>query len=217
VTVVNVFIGQPKPGRYEDALEMNRASKKLLERHGAKNHRILVGAVSGANYGSIVNSSEFDDLESWGTFYDGIMGDDELLAMQAQAQGANTPYLSQSVSVGTEVPMGRKRGDNGHIVAAYLSAAVPGRFEAAIALGAQFFDLMERHGARNCRAFQQPANGVLPDVLIAAMDFDNMRAYGRAMNALMSDPAGQLLALVTQGSDSPIRAISNDIYTEVPG
>jgi hypothetical protein len=94
---------------------------------------------------------------------------------------------------------------------------VPGRFEAAIALGAQFFDLMERHGARNCRAFQQPANGVLPDVLIAAMDFDNMRAYGRAMNALMSDPAGQLLALVTQGSDSPIRAISNDIYTEVPG
>ena len=217
VTVVNVFIGQPKPGRYEDALELNRAAKKVLERHGAKNHRILVGSVSSSAYGTIVNSSEFDDLEAWGAFYDGVMADEELLALVAQAQGANTPYATQSVSVATEIPMGRKRGANGNVVVAFMSVAAPGRLEAAIALGGQFFDLVERHGARNCRGFQQPANGVLPDVLVAVMEFDNMRAYGKAMNSLMSDPAGQSIIELTQGSDSPIKALSTDIYTEIAG
>ena len=97
-----------------------------------------------------------------------------------------------------------------------MSAPLPGRMDDAIALGGQFFDLIERHGARNCRAFQQPANGVLPDVLVAVMDFDNMRAYGAAMNALMSDPAGLSLVETVQSPDSPIRPLSNDIYSEIP-
>ena len=217
MTVVNVFIGQPKPGRYEDALELNRASKKLLERHGAKNPRVLLGAVSGSAYGTIVNSCEFDDLEAWGAFYDDVMADEELLAMLAQVRGANTPYTTQSISVVTEIPMGRTRSDNGNVVATFMSAPVPGRFEEAIALGGQFFDVVERHGARNCRGFQQPANGVLPDVLVAVMDFDNMRAYGAAMSSFLSDPAGQSIVETVQSPDSPIKSISTDIYTEIPG
>jgi hypothetical protein len=217
VTVVNVFIGQPKPGRYEDALELNRASKKVLERHGAKNPRVMVGAVSSSAYGTIVNSCEFEDLEAWGAFYDEVMADEELLAMQAQVQGANTPYATQSMSVVTEIPMGRTRGRSGNVVAAFMSAPVTGRFEDAIALGGQFFDVIERHGARNCRGFQQGANGVLPDVLVAVMDFDNMRAYGAAMTSLLSDPAGQAVVEAVQGPDSPIKPISTDIYVEIAG
>jgi len=217
MTVVNVYMAQPKPGRLEEALELNRASKKVLERHGAKNPRILVGAVSSAAYGTIVNSCELDDLEAWGAFYDDVMADDELLAMMAQVQGADTPYATQSISVVTEIPMGRARGDNGPVVAAFMSAPMPGRFQDAIALGLQFFDVLEGQGARNCRGFQQTANGVLPDVLIAVAEFDNMRAYGRAMNTVMSDPAGQSIVEAVQGADSPIKSISNDIYTEITG
>jgi hypothetical protein len=217
VTVVSVFIAQPKPGRLEDALELNRAAKKVLERHGAKNQRILVGAVSGSAYGTIVNSCEFDDLEAWGTFYDGLMADEELVGIVAQAQGANSPYATQSISVANEIPLGRKRGANGNVLVTFMSAPVPGRLDAAIALSGQFFDLVERHGARNCRAFQQPANGVLPDVMVAVMEFDNMRAYGKAMSSVMSDPAGQSILEVTQGPDSPVKTLSTDIYTEIAG
>jgi hypothetical protein len=216
MTVVNVYMAQPKPGRFEDALELNRAAKKVLERHGAKNARVLVGAVSSAAYGMIVNSCELDDMEAWGAFYDGVMADDELLAMMAQVQGANTPYTTQSISVVSEIPMGRARGDNGRVVVANMSAPVPGRFEDAIALGAQYFDIIEGQGARNCRAFQQPANGLLPDVLIAVAEFDNMQAYGRALSTVMSDP-GQAILEAVQGADSPIKSISNDVYTEITG
>jgi hypothetical protein len=217
MTVINVYMAQPKPGRFEDALELNRAAKKVLERHGARNPRVLVGAVSSTSYGTVLNTCELDDLEAWGAFYDGVMADDELLAMMAQVQGADTPYATQSISVVSEIPMDRARGDNGPVVAAFMSAPMPGRFQDAIALGAQFFDVLEGQGARNCRGFQQAANGVLPDVLIAVAEFDNMRAYGRAMNTLMSDPAGQSILEAVQGTDSPIKSISNDIYTEITG
>jgi hypothetical protein len=217
MTVVNVYTGQPKPGRYEEALEMNRASKKVLESHGARNPRILVAAVSGAAYGAIVNVCELDDFEAWGAFYDRIMQDDQILAMIAQVQGDNTPYATQSTGVATEIPLGRQRGSNGNVVAALVSAPVPGRFQAGIALGHQAFDVAERHGARNCRLFQQQANGLQPDVLIATMDFDNMAAYGRMANAFLSEPSVQPILELLQSSDSPIRPITTEIYTEIAG
>jgi hypothetical protein len=215
VTVLNVYVGQPKPGRFEDVVEMNRSAKKVLERHGAKNARSLVAVVAGAAYGSVVNVCEFDDVEAWGTFYDGVMADEEILALMAQVQGENSPYTTVSMSVVNEIPLGRKRGDNGRILYAPVSAPAPGRFEAAVALGSQAFDLMERHGARNCRAFQQQANGLLPDVLIGTMEFDDMASYGRAVHGLMTDPAAQPLLERLQSSDSPLRGLTNDIYAEI--
>jgi len=215
MTVVNIYSGQPRPGRYEDALEMNRASRKVLESHGAKDHRIFVGTVSTAAYGLIINSCEFDDMETWGTFYDAVMVDEEVQHMLNQVKGENSPYATQTMSVASEIPLGRQRGPKGNVVSVYLSAPVPGRYPASLALGEQAFDLLERHGARNCRLFQQQANGLQPDVLAAIMEFDNMRAYGKAMDAFMSDPAGRSIVELTQSSDNPVRPISSDIYTEI--
>jgi hypothetical protein len=101
------------------------------------------------------------------------------------------------------------------VVYVVISAPLPGRFQSAVALGSQAFDLMERHGARNCRLFQQQANGVQPDVLIASMEFDNMASYGRTGQALLSDPAAQPMPELIQSSDSPIRSLSNDVYSEI--
>jgi hypothetical protein len=215
VTVVNVYTAVPKPGRYEDALEMNRASKKLLERHGAKDIRISAAVVAGAGYGSIINSCELDDMEAWGAFYDAVMADEEIQRMLAQVQGTNTPYATQSMGVATEIPLGRKRGNRGNLVYVIVSAVVPDRYQAAITLGGQAFDLLERHGGRNCRLWQQQANGILPDALVATIEFDNMTAYGKTVDSFMSDPGVQSIIELTQSSDSPIRAISSDIYTEV--
>ena len=137
MTVVSVFTGQLRPGQFEHALEMNRTSKKILERHGAKDHRILVPAVSAAAYGSIINLFESDDMAAWGEFYDSIMADEELVSLLHQLQGADSPYVSQSMSVAIEIPLGRNRGAKGNVVTTYMTAPLPGRFQAAVTFGSQ--------------------------------------------------------------------------------
>jgi hypothetical protein len=166
-------------------------------------------------YGSVLNSSEYDDLEAWGAFYDAVMADEELLRILAQVQGADTPFLAQSMQAVSEIPLGRGRGTNGKILAAYVSTPVPGRYEAALAFANQAYDVLERHGARNCRLFAGQANGVQPEMLVSTMDFDNMRSYGRALEAFSADPAGQKVMATTQSSDSPVRSLTTEIYTEV--
>ena len=214
---MSVFMGQPKAGRYDDVMAINEKSKKILERHGAKNIRILVAIVSAAAYGTVINSSEYDDLEAWGAFYDEVTADDELLTIMRQVQSADTPFLTQSLQAVTEIPLGRSRGANGKILSTYVSTPVPGRYEAAIALASRAYDVLERAGARNCRLFAQQATGVQPELLVSTMDFDNMRSYGRTLEALSSDPAGQALMAAIQSSDSPIRAVTTEIYSEVLG
>jgi hypothetical protein len=217
MTVMSVAIGQPKPGRAEEVLEISRSAKKLIERHGGKNIRTSTAVVSSAAFGSVVNTSEFDDLEAYGAFFDAIWADDELLSLLGQIQGANSPYATFGANVITEVPLGRKRGPNGPIVAAMVSAPQPGRFQAAIELAVRAYDLLEARGARNCRLFSQQASGVQPDVLISATEFDTMRAYGKAMGGFLSDPAGQALAEQVQSSDSPIRMLTSEVFREVAG
>jgi len=196
---------------------MNLASKKVLERHGAKNHRILVGAVSATGYGAIVNSSEFDDMEALGAAYDAIMADEEVITMSAQAMGAETPYVTQGSTFATEIPLGRPQGSKGRVVAAYVSTPLPGRFEAAVGLCGQVCEIMQPHGARNCRLWQQQANGVMPDVLALLMEWDTMRSYGKSAASVMSDPGLQSVMALMQGSDSPVRMITSEIYTEIGG
>jgi hypothetical protein len=217
MTVMSVALGQPKPGRLEDVLEMSHSAKKLIERHGGKNIRTSTAVVSAAAFGSVVNTSEFDDLEAYGAFFDAIWADEELISLLGQIQGANSPYATFGANVITEIPLGRKRGAKGAIIAAALSAPQPGRYQAAIELSNKAYDLVEASGARNCRLFSQLASGTLPDVLISAMEYDSMRAYGKAMSGLLSDPAGQALVDQVQSSDSPIKLLTTDVYREVEG
>jgi len=217
MTVMSIAIGQPKPGRTEDVLEMSRSAKKLIERHGGKNIRTSTAVVSSAAFGSVVNTAEFDDLEAYGTFFDAIWADDELLSILGEIQGANSPYATFGANVVTEVPLGRKRGPNGLIAVAFVSAPAPGRYQAAIELNNKAAELFEARGARNCRLFSQLASGVQPDVLISAMEFDNMRAYGRAMDGFLADPTGQAMAEQIQSSDAPVRMITSDVFREIAG
>jgi hypothetical protein len=214
---MSVVIGQPKPGRTEDAVEISLSAKKLVERHGGKNIRTSTAVVSSAAFGSVVNTTEFDDLEAYGAFFDAIWADDELISLLGEIQGANSPYATFGANVITEIPLGRKRGANGLIVAAFVGAPVPGRYQAAIELNNRAAELFEARGARNCRLFSQLASGVQPDVLISAMEFDSMRAYGKAMTAFLSDPAGQAMAEQIQASDAPLRLLTTDVYREVAG
>jgi hypothetical protein len=217
VTVLNVFMGQPKPGRYDDVVEMSRTANKVIERHGGRNMRTVVATVSTAAYGNVVNICEFEDLEAWGGFLDAVLSDEEIAALLAQLRSENTPYLTQSTGVVVEVPLGRQRGANGPVIASFMSAPVPGRYQDAVTLTGQAFELLERHGARNCRLFAQQANGIQPEVLISSAEFDSIKACGKTLELMTSDPAGQSIMMLAQSSDSPTRTLSTDIYIEIPG
>ena len=105
MTVMSVAIGQPKPGRAEDVIEMSRSAKKLVERHGGKNIRTSTAVVSSAAFGSVVNTSEFEDLEAYGAFFDAIWGDEELISLLGQIQGKDSPYATFGANVVTEIPL----------------------------------------------------------------------------------------------------------------
>ncbi len=215
MSVVNVFTGQPKPGRYEDVIEMGRAARKVLEHHGAKDQRLMVAMLSTAAYGSVISSAEFDDLEAWGAFTDSVLADSEIVAMLAELRGENGPYLTQGLSVSTEIPLGRPPGPRGNIVWVYVTTPLPGGFEAAVMLAGTAFEVLERHGARNCRLWQQQPSGVQPELLVSTFEFDNMRALGRTLNSFQADPAGLAIIGRLQSSDSPNRPLTSEVYMEV--
>ncbi len=217
MSVVNIFTGQPKPGRHEDALAMGRAARKVLEDHGAKDQRLMVATLSTAAYGSVISSAEFDDLEAWGAFTDSVLADDEILGMLAEIRGENGPYLTQSLSVATEIPLGRPRGPRGTVLWAYVTTPFPGRFEGAVLLAGAAYEVLEGHGARNCRLWQQQPSGVQPELLVSTFEFDNMRALGKTLSSFQADPAGLAIMGRLQGSDSPNRPLTSDIYMEVGG
>jgi hypothetical protein len=216
VTVLNVFMGQPKPGRYDDVVEMSRTANKVIERHGGKNMRTVVATVSTATYGNVVNICEFEDLEAWGGWLDAVLVDEEILAVLGQLRSESSPYLTQSTGVVVEVPLGRQVGANGPVIASFMSAPVPGRYQDAVGLSGRAFELFERHGARNCRLFAQQANGIQPETLISSVEFDSIKACAKTLDLMTSDPEGRSIIELVQSPDSPTRTLSTDIYTEIP-
>ena len=51
MTVLNVFMGQPKPGRYDDVVEMSRTANKVIEldRNGKVHWQVTVRTPSSAS------------------------------------------------------------------------------------------------------------------------------------------------------------------------
>ncbi len=68
------------PDRYEDFLETTKKSKSILEKHRAKNVRLIV-SMSGQQTGTFVLTHEADDFTDAGRVLDKFLGDPEGLAL----------------------------------------------------------------------------------------------------------------------------------------
>jgi hypothetical protein len=64
--------------------------------------------VPGAAFGSIVSSSELQDLEAWGAWYDAVTADDEIVSILGQLRGQNTPYVTSTGSAQAAVPRAQR-------------------------------------------------------------------------------------------------------------
>jgi hypothetical protein len=217
MSVIQSTVTRPKPGRRQDAIAVGVEAAKLLERHGASNNRLLLGQPAGEATGSHVFTTEFDSGEAWGAFSDSLFQDQELQTLLDRVYGEDSPVIMEAMSTGSEIPLGRS-GPSNHqpIVEVYISRVVPGRFEASLELANAVFDFAEAHEATACQLIQLTSAGMLSGCTVASWEFANMTALGKLGDAFGSDPAGQRIAEMVNGADSPVIPVTSGIYVEIP-
>jgi hypothetical protein len=206
---------RPKPGRFDDSLGMIVEVAKLLERHGSTDNRALVGGIAGEETGSIAFTSQFDTGEALGATVDALLADSEYTAWLGRASAENGPSTLLSRSVASEIPLGRSGPTGrGSVVEVYLSRMIPGRLDATIELSHAAFDFLEASGATNCRLMQLQNAGSLSEALVSTWEFENLRAYGRAGDAMMSDPKGQAVMEILTSATNPISIVTSGVYRD---
>jgi hypothetical protein len=217
MTVMQTTVTRAKPGRRHDAIALALEASKLLERHGADDSRLLAAQVAGEATGTHVFTTQFENGEAWGEFTDSLSADAELDALMGRVERADGPVVMESMSIGTEIPLGRDGPtERGAVIEAYISRALPGRFEGALQLGGAVFDFVERHGATSCRLLQLSSAGSLSECLVASWELENARAVGRLGDAFGTDPEGQRIMEMLTGIEGPIVTVSSGIYVEIP-
>ena len=217
MTVIQTTVTRPKPGRRHDAVAFAVEAAKLLERHGGAENRLLLAQPAGEATGGQVFTTEFDSGEAWGAFTDSLFHDQELETLLDRVYGEDSPIVMESMSIGTEIPLGRSGPSNRQpVVEAYISRAVPGRFAAALELAVAVFDFVEANGGTACRLMQLSNAGMLTDCLVASWEFENVKALGRMGDAYGADPKGQQIMEMLTGPSGPITPVSSGVYVEMP-
>jgi len=106
MTVLSVTTLTAKPDRYADYLAVARTSKTLLEKHGAKNVRLLAGLVGGEATGTLVFTSEADDFASSGAITDKLLADPEGVALLTSSMNSGAgPIATIQTSQWVEIPL----------------------------------------------------------------------------------------------------------------
>jgi len=216
MSFVQTTVSRARPGRRHDAIAMALEAAKLLERHGAPDNRLLVAGTAGEMTGTHVFTTDFENGEAWGQFTDALMADAELEALMDRASREDSPVDVLSMSIASEIPLGRDGPDGlGEVVEAYISRVVPGRFDGAIELAGAAFDFVEAHGGTHCRLMQLTSAGTLTDCLVASWELENAKALGRLGDAYANDPEGQRVFEMLTGANAPVTPVSSGIYREI--
>ncbi len=104
MTVLSVTALTIKPDRYEDFLATTKKSKSILEKHGAKNVRLIV-SMSGETSGSFVLTHEADDFTDAGRVMDKFLGDPEGLALMMESGTEDGATASWQTSTWVEIDL----------------------------------------------------------------------------------------------------------------
>jgi len=105
MAVVTVSTYTVKPDRYDDFLADARKAKALLEKHGAKNVRVMAALVAGEATGSMASIVEADDWAASGAFNDRFQADPEGQAFLASLSSGASPIGAANVSIWVDVPL----------------------------------------------------------------------------------------------------------------
>ncbi len=104
MTVLSATTLTVKLDRYEDFLASAQKSKSLLEKHGAKNVRLIV-SMSGESSASFTLTHEADDFTDAGRITDKFLADPGGLAVMTGSGSAADPVASWHPSTWVEIPL----------------------------------------------------------------------------------------------------------------
>ena len=100
MTVISVTTIPVQPDApWDETLATHKQAKTILERHGAKNVRLMVSMVGAAPVGTAYSSFEADDHAALGKITDAVFTDPELLEMMS---AGTSPWTT---SVFADVPL----------------------------------------------------------------------------------------------------------------
>jgi hypothetical protein len=217
MTVLNVFIGQIKPGRFDEVVDTARSSAKIVERHGAKSARLVTVAFGAEAYGSVAFAMEYESPEAFGQAYDELMADEEIVRLMSDMRGANTPYLSQQNVTANEVPLASGASEaRGNVASVSVSRVVPGKQQAAIDMTIAAREFLLSHGAVNCRLWSYEAAGSLTGAHALVIEYESMGARGKALGSLEREDKGRKILESLSSANSPLTQLSRDVYMEIP-
>jgi len=218
MTVLSVFGGQVKPGRFDDVVEMGRAGAKIQERHGAKHPRLMtVSFASSDTFGSVTLISEFDGLKAFGTHFDKIMADEEIVRLMGELRGANSPFLSPQSFQLNEISLGSGSDDaRGKVVSVSRFHLERGRLKQAVEEATAMRDYYVAHGALNHRMWVYYAAGPLTGAVMESTEYDSMEAYGATSESILSDREGWHLLKRAMSANSPLTMLGSVVYTQIP-
>lgn len=105
MTVLSATALTIKPDRYEDFVALQKKTKAVLEKCGARNFRLMAALVAGEASGSFVISSEVDDFGAAGVVLDKFLADPEGSALFRESTGEAGPVASFQGSLWIEIPI----------------------------------------------------------------------------------------------------------------
>jgi hypothetical protein len=213
MTIYTSYVAQLKPGRLQDALELLSLAAKPLANHGAHNVRVIRSA-SGETNGAVVMSLEFDSNESFGTWYDNVMADDEIVGLLARSDSADSPYLSQTTAMNQVIPIEGPK-DHGPVIQVTNFKPLPGRDQDAINLASRVAQLLGRHGAVGCSLLRITVGGLQSGNMVFVAEYASTAGMGKTTDALLNDPDGMALLAESYAAGSPVSMISRDNFFEI--
>jgi hypothetical protein len=217
MTVIDTYTSRVNPGRLHDAVALANEAAKLVERHGGSNPRLLAATAAGEQIGVHVFSHEYASFEAYGTGADELARDAEVEALVDRVSRTDSPVTPISQQLCMEIPLDRRgRPGRGSIVEVYLSRTLPGRFDANLDLAQRFFDFIEEQGAVNARLIRLVHAGAQSELTVACWEFENLRAYGAAADAMYRSEDGQAFMREVSQEDPPSVVVSSALYTEIP-
>ncbi|HEV8297252.1 MAG TPA: hypothetical protein VGQ20_08145 [Acidimicrobiales bacterium] len=105
MAVLSTTVIVVKPGRWNDFLTVMRTSKHMLEKHGARRFRLVVGIAAGQASGTAVTVWEADDWVEYGRVAQGFFDDPEGVELLMASRSPEGPTLSWQNSVYADVPL----------------------------------------------------------------------------------------------------------------
>ena len=205
MSILTTRMYQPHPGRFPDFVDNVAFGGKMSADAGARNYQLTVPVTAGAVSSVAIVTYEADSWAHAGAVERRARTDPRVQEAWTREGGADAAQSLTGVYAAMEIPV-EGVGDAGEplpIVACQYWHAKDGRIAESVEGSLEALAMSSRLGATNVRLFHQSIGGEETGALFSMLDFEDLEAHGRFLDASIADEELQGLAARLTGSDGP--------------